>query len=187
MTCGNLISATNSTLALISELQGSFRTVELQTASFQESCSTLVSQQAHLQRLADDLAVNLQPFAELEPITRILNRPGSDFVKTSSFRDMLSRLDKCLEWMNDPAHKSFKDVESYTAKFRQCMTRALQLIRHYFITSLKNVASEVTGRIKERQMNHTTQSALLYAKFRVNAPLLRELVGEIHKRCEHEE
>ena len=55
------------------------------------------------------------------------------------------------------------------------------------MTSVREVANEVMGRIRERQMNDTTQSALLYAKFWVNAPLLRELVGEIEKRCDHEE
>lgn len=67
------------------------------------------------------------------------------------------------------------------------MTRALTLVRNYFVGGVREVANEVTGRIKERQMNDTTQSALLYAKFRVNAPVLRDLVGEIERRCGHEE
>lgn len=108
-------------------------------------------------------------------------------MKTPAFREMLVRLDDCISWMDDPAHKGFHDVETYAPKFRQCMTRALTLIRNYFVSSIREVSNEVTGRIKERQMNDTTQSALLYAKFRVNAPLLRELVGEIEKRCDHEE
>jgi conserved oligomeric Golgi complex subunit 3 len=187
MTCNSLLSATDSTLDLLSELESSFQTVHSQTSTFQATCSSLLSHQTHLTSLLDSISANLQPFTELDPITRALSRPGSDFVKTQPFREMLVRLDKCLEWMSNPAHKSFHDVEVYAPRFRQCMTRALTLIRNYFVTSIREVANEVIGRIKEKQMNDTTQSALLYAKFRVNAPLLRELVGEIEKRCDHEE
>jgi len=186
-TCYNLISSTDDAIAILDDLKNSFLAVDLQTSTFQESCSSLLSQQNRIQSLADSVATNLQPFAELEPITRVLARPGSDFVRTPPFRDMLVRLDSCLIWMNDPAHRSFKDVETYAPRFRQCMTRSLTLIRNYFVSSLREVASEVTERIKQRQMNDTTQSALLYAKFRVNAPLLRDLVGEIERRCDHEE
>ncbi|RPA99180.1 hypothetical protein L873DRAFT_1835529 [Choiromyces venosus 120613-1] len=186
-TCNSLISTTDSTLNLLTELEKSFQTVYSQTSSFQETCSSLLTHQNHIKSLLDSISTNLHPFTELDPITRALSRPGSDFVKTPSFREMLVRLDKCLAWMNDPAHRSFHDVENYAPRFRQNMTRALTLIRNYFVTSVREVANEVMGRIKERQMNDTTQSALLYAKFRVNAPLLRELVGEIEKRCDHEE
>ncbi|KAF8250272.1 Sec34-domain-containing protein [Wilcoxina mikolae CBS 423.85] len=182
-TCYNLISTTDQTLAILKDLKSSFLTVDSQTSTFQESCSSLLAQQNHLQSLADSVATNLQPFTELEPITRVLARPGSDFVKTQSFREMLVRLDHCLEWMNDPAHRGFKDVESYAPKFRQCMTRALTLIRNFFVSSMREVATEVTEKMKKRQMNDTAQ----YAKFRINAPLLRDIVDEIEKRCDHEE
>jgi hypothetical protein len=85
--------------------------------------------------------------------------------------------------MNDPAHRGFNDVESYAPKFRQCMTRALTLIRNFFVSSIREVATEVTEKMKKRQMNDTAQ----YAKFRINAPLLRDIVDEIEKRCDHEE
>ncbi|KAI5842501.1 Sec34-like family-domain-containing protein [Morchella snyderi] len=186
-TCNSLISTTDTTLSLLNTLQSSFRTVHAQTSTFQETCSSLLSHQFHLEKLLYSISTALHPFTELEPVTRLLARPGSDFVKTPAFREMLVRLDDCISWMDDPAHKSFHDVETYAPKFRQCMTRALTLIRNYFVSSIREVSNEVTGRIKERQMNDTTQSALLYAKFRVNAPLLRELVGEIEKRCDHEE
>jgi len=63
------------------------------------------------------------------------------------------------------------------------MTRALTLIRNFFVSSIREVATEVTEKMKKRQMNDTAQ----YAKFRINAPLLRDIVDEIEKRCDHEE
>jgi len=182
-TCNRLVSSTDKALTILNDLQGSFITVDAQTSAFQASCSSLLADQSRLQILADSVATNLQPFTELEPITRVLARPGSDFVKTQSFREMLVRLDHCLDWMNDPAHRSFKEVESYAPRFRQCMTRALTLIRNYFVSSMKEVANEVTEKMKQRQMNDTAQNA----KFRINAPQLRDIVYEIEKRCGHEE
>lgn len=186
-TCRALLSTTDSTLSILDSLQSSFTAVHAQTSTFQSRSAALLAHQSHLTSLLTSITAALHPFSELEPITRLLARPGSDFVKTPAFREMLLRLDSCLDWMNDPAHRTFHDVETYAPKFRQCMTRALTLVRNYFVGSLREVANEVTGRIKERQMNDTTQSALLYAKFRVNAPVLRDLVGEIEKRCGHEE
>jgi hypothetical protein len=63
------------------------------------------------------------------------------------------------------------------------LTRALTLIRNHFASALKDVAADVTKRIVERQLNDTTQSALLYAKFRVPAPELKQIGLEIQRRA----
>ena len=53
----------------------------------------------------------------------------------------------------------------------------------HFTNSLRSLAADVSQRIADRQLNDTTQSALLYAKFRVDAPGLKELGLEIQKRA----
>lgn len=53
----------------------------------------------------------------------------------------------------------------------------------HFTNSLRSLAADVSQRIADRQLNDTTQSALLYAKFRVGAPELKELGLEIQKRA----
>jgi len=72
-------------------------------------------------------------------------------------------------------------------RFRQCMTRALTLVRVYFVNSLKAISNDINQRISGRQMNETTQSALLYAKFRSSAPPLKNVVGEIELRSRDNE
>ncbi len=62
------------------------------------------------------------------------------------------------------------------------MTRALTLVRAHVISSLRDIASDVSKRIADGQLNNTTLSALLYAKFRVNAPELKKIGLEIQKR-----
>lgn len=63
------------------------------------------------------------------------------------------------------------------------MTRALTLIRVRFVGALRDIAADVSKRIADKQLNDTTMSALLYAKFRVGAPELKEVGQEIHKRA----
>ena len=59
----------------------------------------------------------------------------------------------------------------------------MTLIRVHFVGALREIASDVTRRIADRQLNDTTMSALLYAKFRVGASELKEVAKEIRKRA----
>ena len=63
------------------------------------------------------------------------------------------------------------------------MTRGLTLIRVNFTSGLRDIASDVSRRIADKQLNDTTMSALLYAKFRVGAAELKEVAQEIRKRA----
>ena len=63
------------------------------------------------------------------------------------------------------------------------MARGLTLIRVNFVGGLRDIASDVSRRIADRQLNDTTISALLYAKFRVGAAELKEVAQEIRKRA----
>ena len=63
------------------------------------------------------------------------------------------------------------------------MTRGLTLIRVNFVGGLRDIAFDVSRRIADKQLNDTTMSALLYAKFRVGAAELKEVAQEIRKRA----
>lgn len=63
------------------------------------------------------------------------------------------------------------------------MTRGLTLVRVNFVGGLRDIASDVSRRIADRQLNDTTMSALLYAKFCVGAAELKLLAQEIRKRA----
>ena len=69
------------------------------------------------------------------------------------------------------------------SRYKLLMTRGLTLIRVNFVGGLRDIASDVSRRIADRQLNDTTMSALLYAKFRVGAAELKEVAQEIRKRA----
>ena len=82
--------------------------------------------------------------------------------------------------ISQPKHR---ESASYRSKYRLLLTRSLTLIRNHFANAVKEVTADITKRIQERQLNDTTQSALLYAKFRVPAPEMKEIGIEIQKRA----
>ena len=96
-TCRHLLGTTDDTLLLLTWLKNSFMEVENQTSSFQTQCENLVKEEQRLETLSQRIGHGLAPYAELESILTRLNRPGTDFVKTRSFTDMLKTLDWCLE------------------------------------------------------------------------------------------
>ncbi|PNS21982.1 Conserved oligomeric Golgi complex subunit 3 isoform A [Sphaceloma murrayae] len=177
-----LLESTNLSLDILSSLSNSFRVVEEQTNAFHRQCQDMLAEQRRMTKLADDLKDNLQYYAYLEPITRRLNAPGATNVVTrSEFPEMLANLDSCLDYMQ--GHSKQREAASYQARYKLLLTRALTLIRVHFTETLRSLAADVSRRIADRQLNDTTQSALLYAKFRVTAPELRDLGIEILKRA----
>ncbi|KAI9823282.1 MAG: Golgi transport complex subunit 3 [Thelocarpon impressellum] len=177
-----LLDSASSTLDLLSSLSESFKLVDAQTTAFRAQCHELLSEQRRFQTLADDIGKNLQFYNYLEPISRRLNAPGAgQFVRGKDFSEMLSNLDSCVEYMQ--AHPKHLESETYRSRYRLLLTRGLTLIRVHFVTSLREIAAEVTRRIADRQLNDTTMSALLYAKFRVGAGELKQVGREIQKRA----
>ncbi|KAI5298381.1 Golgi transport complex subunit 3, partial [Ascosphaera atra] len=124
----------------------------------------------------------MQYYNLLEPASRRLNAPGAgSTVRSKEFSDMLARLDQCLDYMQ--THPEQKDAEMYRSRYRLLMTRALTLVRVQFVTALRDISADVSKRIADRQLNDTTMSALLYAKFRVNAAEMKQTGLEIQKRA----
>ncbi|CAA9962115.1 Sec34 domain containing protein [Pyrenophora teres f. maculata] len=178
----NIISDTSSTLDILSSLSESFKIVEAQTDAFRTQCEGLIDDQKRITKLADDMEQNLRYYLYLEPTTKRLNAPGAGkIVRGSEFVEMLANLDSCLEYMQ--AHSKHKEAETYRSRYRLLLTRALTLIRVHFTEALREIAADVAKRIADRQLNDTTMSALLYAKFRVGAPELKSIGMEIQKRA----
>ncbi|KAF2459267.1 Sec34-like family-domain-containing protein [Lineolata rhizophorae] len=178
----SLLASTTSSLDILTSLSDSFKAVDAQTAAFQEQCEGVLSDQKRISALADDIAENLQYYNYLEPITRKLNAPGAgNFVRSREYSEMLSNLDNCVDYMQN--HPNHLESATYRSRYRLLLTRALTLIRVHFTNTLRETAADVSRRIADRQLNDTTMSALLYAKFRVGAPEMKRVGMEIQKRA----
>ena len=178
----DLLKSTTATLNELSEISASFRTIDSQTKAFQKQTANVLEDQKKNEANAEAIAENLQYYEPLERITRRLNAPGAgSLARSKDFSDMLMTLDECVDYMQ--THPSHKEAEIYRSRYRVLLTRALTLVRNAFMSSVRETTTEVAGRIAAKQLNDTTQSALLYAKFRVGAADMKELGLEIHKRA----
>ncbi|KAL5439183.1 hypothetical protein PMIN05_005411 [Paraphaeosphaeria minitans] len=177
-----ILADTSHALAILSSLTASFQAVDAQTTAFRSQCERLMDDQKRITNLADDMEQNLRYYLYLEPMTTRLNAPGAaSIVRRNDFTEMLANLDSCLDYMH--AHPNHRESSTYRSRYRLLLTRALTLIRVHFTNALRDMASDVAKRIADRQLNDTTSSALLYAKFRVGAPELKKMGLEIQKRA----
>jgi hypothetical protein len=185
---------------LLSKLSEDFKAVDSQTSTFQRQCEGLLSAQKRDTDLVADIEYNLQFYEFLNPASRRLNAPGAgNTVRGQDFSDMLRRLDECLDYMETHVSASSlglavhrliydlqpeqKEADVYRSRYRLLLTRALTLIRDHFVSSLRDVYSSVAKKVADRQLNDAALSALLYARFRVGAPDLKQIGLEIQKRA----
>jgi conserved oligomeric Golgi complex subunit 3 len=178
----SLLANTAATLDSLSEISASFKAVDAQTSTFQKQSEGLLAEQKWREKHADEIKENLRYYEPLERITRRLNAPSAQrLVRSKDFSDMLVQLDECIDYMQ--THTTQKEAETYRSRYKLLLTRALTLVRSQFIGAVRETAAEVAKRIADRQLNDTTMSALLYAKFRVGAAEMKELGLEIQKRA----
>lgn len=48
------------------------------------------------------------------------------------------------------SQRHFKEAEIYLPRFQQCMTRAMTLIKMYFVGSLRALTADVSKRLSEK-------------------------------------
>jgi conserved oligomeric Golgi complex subunit 3 len=177
-----LLSNTADTLDLLSEISASFKAVDSQTSAFQQQSESLLVEQRKNEITAGGIQNNLKYYEPLETITRRLNAPGAgSIVRSKDFSEMLVQLDGCIDYMQ--THPQQKEAETYRSRYRLLLTRALTLVRSQFVGTVRETSAELAKRIADKQLNDTTLSALLYAKFRVGAAEMKELGLEIQKRA----
>lgn len=113
----SLLDDTTTALSTLASLSNSFKTVETETTTFQGQCQDLLTEQKNLRNLADEVGLDLQYYAYLEPLTRRLNAPGaSRLIRNDEFLDLLINLNRCISFMDE--HVSF-DTPSIPNKPRK--------------------------------------------------------------------
>lgn len=125
--------------------------------------------QDKLLELTDEIDTRLEYFQELEHATRMLNHPGESLVLQTDFLYMVERVDICIEYLKAHVRSSssqlarqiigiekwhvqryYKEAEVYLLRFQQCMTRAMTLIKMFFVGSLRALSADVSKRLSEK-------------------------------------
>ncbi|KAI9305796.1 Sec34-like family-domain-containing protein [Cunninghamella echinulata] len=182
--CDEFLNDLQSTKKLFDDLRNDYGFVEKQTKSLQTTCEELLEEQHQLTQLADALTERLQYFNQLEPIAKVFNAPGDDICLKPDFIPMLEKLDECITYMND--HLNYRDSELYLMRFRQCLTRAMTLIKMYAISTIKTLGYETYKQIMSKNADPTMtlskQTTIFNVKFRTIAPTIKNLADEVEKR-----
>ncbi|KAH7923166.1 Sec34-domain-containing protein [Leucogyrophana mollusca] len=159
-----------------------WRSVEEGGKNLKDACEKLLEERDRLLELTDEIGTRLEYFQELEHATRMLNHPGESLVLQTDFLYMVERVDICIEYLK--SHRYYKEAEIYLLRFQQCMTRAMTLIKMYFVGSLRALTGDISKRLSEKDVSSTAQMHLLYTRFRSVTPQLAPLLGELERRAE---
>uniref|UniRef100_A0A672SJM3 Conserved oligomeric Golgi complex subunit 3 n=1 Tax=Sinocyclocheilus grahami TaxID=75366 RepID=A0A672SJM3_SINGR len=146
------------------------RTLISYTSSYEDS---------ELVDLAESIQQKLSYLNELENINTKLNSPTLS-VNSEGFIPMLSKLDECIEYVS--SHPHFKDYPVYLTKFKQCLSRAMLLIKSHTVSSLQNLTAQLTKRDPLGAPNADNAFTLYYVKFRAAAPKVRRLIEQVEQR-----
>lgn len=158
-----LIDDASATLALLTSLSNSFQFVEAQTTSFHSQCQGLLEEQQRLEKLADEVGTDLYYYAYLDTATRRLNAPGaSRLVDDDAFGEMVENIDACIHFMT--THESYRERDSYLARYNALLTKALHLLDHGFTARLENVSLEIARQIAATK-SESARHALAYGRF----------------------
>ncbi|KAJ7057953.1 Sec34-like family-domain-containing protein [Mycena amicta] len=180
-TCDRLIERVDEVGAEVDGMLDGWRGVEEGGRSLKDACERLLEERDHLLSLTDEIDARLEYFQELDAATRMLNHPGESLVLQTDFLYMVERVDICIDYLK--AHRHFRESELYLLRFQQCMTRAMTLVRMYFVASLKALSADVSKRMGEKDVSHTAQTHLLYTRFRSVSTHLAPLLGDLERRA----
>ncbi|KAG9349308.1 hypothetical protein JZ751_027751 [Albula glossodonta] len=179
--CDAILNDVNTALQHLDSLQKQYHFVSTKTGTLHEACEQLLKEQSELVDLAESIQQKLSYFNELENINTKLNSPTLS-VNSDGFIPMLSKLDACIEYVS--SHPNFKDYPVYLAKFKQCLSKAMHLMKTHTVNTLQNLTNQLTKRDPLGTASTDNAFTLYYVKFRAAAPKVRTLIEQIEQRSE---
>lgn len=179
--CDAILDDVNTALDHLDSLQKQYLFVSTKTGTLHEACEQLLKEQSELVDLAESIQEKLSYFNELENINTKLNSPTLS-VNSEGFVPMLSKLDECIEYVS--SHPNFKDYPVYLTKFKQCLSKAMQLIKSHTVNTLQNLTGQLSKRDPLGAPNADNAFTLYYVKFRAAAPKVRRLIEQVEQRSE---
>ncbi|XP_053311480.1 conserved oligomeric Golgi complex subunit 3 [Spea bombifrons] len=180
--CDAILNDVNIALQHLESLQKQYLFVSTKTGTLHEACEQLLKEQSELVDLAENIQQKLSYFNELENINTKLNSPTLS-VNSEGFIPMLSKLDDCIFYIS--SHPSYKDYPVYLTKFKQCLSKAMLLMKTYTVNTLQNLTNQLLKRHDSSNVPNTDNAfTLFYVKFRAAAPKVRTLIEQMEQRSE---
>ncbi|XP_064639332.1 conserved oligomeric Golgi complex subunit 3-like isoform X2 [Lineus longissimus] len=178
--CDQILTEVSTALTQLTGLMKQYVFVSTKTNALHEACEHLMAEQTKLVETAECVQNKLSYFNELDKISSRLGAPTLT-VTSDSFVPTLSRIDECIAYLNKNSH--YKESSVYLARFRQCLSKALNLIKIHVVSILQNATQNVQPR-KDSVNAGENAFTLFYGKFRTNAPRVKNLMEQIEQRID---
>uniref|UniRef100_A0A915PYV8 Conserved oligomeric Golgi complex subunit 3 n=1 Tax=Setaria digitata TaxID=48799 RepID=A0A915PYV8_9BILA len=173
---------------LVKELRSNYEKVTERTSSLHNACDRMMAHQTQIAAGAEQIRANLYYYTQYESVMKKL-KSGNFSITGQVFTQILSTIDDCLRFLNSHIH--YKDSKTYIAKYEQCLSKAMTVIKMGVIGDLESSQNAVKDRQMKLDMdNHQTAYsdddifALLYGVFAARANSVRSAlnVAEQHFR-----
>uniref|UniRef100_A0A8C6W532 Conserved oligomeric Golgi complex subunit 3 n=1 Tax=Nannospalax galili TaxID=1026970 RepID=A0A8C6W532_NANGA len=173
--CDAILNDVNNALQHLESLQKQYLFVSNKTGTLHEACEQLLKEQSELVDLAENIQQKLSYFNELE----VINTDTLVFIENLVIVDIyfFVNLSFCVQ-------PNFKDYPVYLLKFKQCLSKALHLMRTYTVNTLQTLTNQLIKRDPSSVPNADNAFTLFYVKFRAAAPKVRTLIEQIEQRSE---
>ncbi|KAL3997944.1 Sec34-like family protein [Acanthocheilonema viteae] len=175
-------------IELVNELRSNYEMVTERTSSLHNACDRMMAHQTQIAAGAEQIRANLYYYTQYESVMKKLNT-GKFSITGQVFTQILSTIDECLRFLNNHIH--YKDSDTYITKYKQCLSRAMTVIRMGVMADLEASNSAVKDRhmkldVDNGQSGYSDDEtfALLYGVFAARASSIRSTlnVAEQHFR-----
>ncbi|XP_070539445.1 conserved oligomeric Golgi complex subunit 3-like isoform X2 [Ptychodera flava] len=176
--CDQVLEEVSNALKHLEDLQKQYTFVSTKTNALHEACEQSVEEQTRLVNTAESISNKLSYFNELERMSHKLSSLTIS-VTSESFVPMLTRLDECIAYIN--SNPNYNESQVYLARFKHCLSKALNLVRVHVVNILQNATQQVLPK-KDAIKPSDNAFTLFYGKFRTNAPRVKSLMEQIEER-----
>lgn len=183
--CDKLLEEIDVSLDSLTKLTNEYKFVSEKTSSLHQASENLLQDQTKLIEVGEEIKRRLKYFSQAESIYQRLQNPTFS-VSNDTFVEILNTIDECLEYMR--VNPGFSEAFAYGVKYRNCLSKATQMMRNYVGNILTNATAQIVGpqQRSEAGMEQGSEAtfALYYGKFQASAPRVKRITGMIEGRLD---
>ncbi|XP_070507718.1 conserved oligomeric Golgi complex subunit 3 [Chironomus tepperi] len=188
--CDALLNEIDTSIAGLDKLITEYNFVNTKTSSLNDASENLIREQRHLSQTSDDIKARLKHFTQVEHLIQRLQNPTFSPSSTQFF-EIISSIDDSMEYLNE--HPTYKESATYLVKYRQCLLKAIQMIKsyvtHILLTATEQVLNPKAGSSVKEQLKITDKTseavfALYYGKFQASSLKVKKVINLVEKRFE---
>uniref|UniRef100_A0A1A9WXK5 Conserved oligomeric Golgi complex subunit 3 n=1 Tax=Glossina brevipalpis TaxID=37001 RepID=A0A1A9WXK5_9MUSC len=186
--CSRILEQIEQAMQRLDKLKNEYSFVSQKTEALNTASEQLLEEQQKLQALGEEIQHRLHYFNQVESINHRLFSPTLS-VASGSFQECLTKIDHCLTYIKE--HPNFKDSPSFIIKYKQCLNKAISLMRNY-VTTVMAQATEATLHPKQSLVSagespNTSPDAtfaLYYGKYQTSAAKIKRVSQLVESRVE---